>query len=101
MMKNQKMWTSILLLVLTYVVPLYIFRQYQNDYINIDLIQKVVFAILLIGSVILVYINDKNRRQIENLKWLWLLFEILGILGTVYSIGVLLLIFVFRHGIGF
>ena len=101
MTRNQKALTNILLLVLTYVVPLSIFSQYQNDYKNIDLIQRVAFTILLFGSVILVYLNENNRKQAENTKWLWVLFEILGILGTIYSTTILLLIFMFRNGIGF
>ncbi len=102
MTKLTKILTvNIALLILTYVIPLYVFRQYQNDYINIDLIQKSVFVILLCGSVLLFYLNQRNRTKEANLKWLWLIFEILGILGFVYSVFVLSLMFMFRHGIGF
>lgn len=102
MTKTTKNLTiNIVLLVLTYVMPLYIFRQYQNDYINIDFVQKSTFIVLLCGSMLLTYINHKNRIRIQNFKWLWVAFEILGILGVIYSAVVLGLIFVFRHGIGF
>jgi predicted ferric reductase len=92
---------NILLLILTYILPICVLKYYQDDYRNIDLIQKSVFLVLLCGSLLLVYINNKNRIQIKNLKWLWLAFEILGILGTIYSLIVLGLIFAFRRGIGF
>lgn len=91
---------NITLLVLTCIVPIYVFQSYQND-INIDLIQKVVFTILLCGSLLLTYINNKNRAQMQNLKWLWILFEILGIIGIVYSLIIIWLIFTFSRGIGF
>jgi len=92
---------NIMLLVFAYIIPILIFQQYQNDFRNIDLIQKVVFAVMLFGSVLMIYLNNKNRIKAENLKWLWLVFEIVGIIGTVYSVLVLYLIFAFRHGIGF
>lgn len=98
---TKNLTTSIILLVLTYLIPLYVFRQYQNDSIHIDLIQKIVFTVLLFGSILLTYTNNKNRTQIQNLKWMWIIFEILGILGIIYSLTILGLIFAFRNGIGF
>ena len=37
----------------------------------------------------------------ENLKWLWVIFEIIGTLGILYSVVILYLIFSFSRGIGF
>jgi len=97
----KNLTVSIVLFVLTYAIPLYVFQQYQNDNINIDLIQKIVFTVLLCGSILLTYINNRNRMQIQNSKWLWIIFEVLGIMGIIYSLIILWLIFAFRHGIGF
>ena len=102
MTKVQKnLIINIALLLLTGVVPLYIFVQYQNNYINIDLIQKGAFTVVLCGSILLAYLNNKNRMQLQSLKWLWILFEVLGVMGIIYSLTILGLIFMFRRGIGF
>jgi len=101
MTKTQKnLILNISLIILTGIVPVYIFQSLQND-INIDLIQKVMFTLLLCGSLLLTYTNNRNRTQVQNLKWLWVLFEGLGIMGIVYSSVILWLIFTFNHGIGF
>ena len=86
---------------MTYVIPLFVFNRYQDDYINIDFIQKVVFTVLLCGSLLLTYINYKNIKKEQNSKWLWTVFEILGILGIIYSVFILSAIFMFRNGIGY
>lgn len=92
---------NILVLVITYIIPLLVFNRYQDDYINIGQIQKSVFITLLLGSLLLFYINHKNRVRQQNSKWVWRLFEIIGILGFVYSLIILGLIFIFRHGVSF
>lgn len=98
--KSKNLGINILLVLLTYVLPLYVFQKYQDDYAHIDIIQKVVFAILLCGSILLTYLNNKNRIQIQTSKWLWIVFEILSIFGIIYSLIVLWLILSFSHGIG-
>lgn len=98
---KQKVILNSVLIIGTYFVPLYILNQNQDSYSNIETIQKFVFYILFLGAVILTYLNYKNISKLENLKWLWILFEVIGVLGVVYSAVVLYLIFAFRHGIGF
>lgn len=100
-MTKKQIWINIIILVFTYFVPIYFFKSSENNYANIDLIQKAVFILILLGSITLFYKNNKNRKQIGNPKWLWLFFETVGILGGIYSIGVLYLIFSFKDGIGF
>ena len=91
---------NFVLILLTGAIPLYVFHLYQNDSIHIQLIQKIVFAVLLCGSILLAIVNNKNRIQIKSSKWLWLIFEVLGILGIVYSLVVFYLIFALQN-IGF
>lgn len=98
---SKKVTINIALLAFTYMLPLFWFNHTQNEYGNVDLIQRVVFGILFMGAALVTYLNYKNRKQTQNLKWLWLIFEIVGILGCVYSLFFLFLMFVFRNGIGF
>jgi hypothetical protein len=91
---------NIVLLISTYIIPLCAFNRYQNDYRNIGLIQKIVFAVLLCGSILLIYINNINRREGHKLKWLWVTFEALGVIGVVYS-GVVLYLILSLQNIGF
>lgn len=97
----KKIITNFVLLVGTYIVPLYVFRQNQDNYSNIETIQKTVFLVLLLGAILLTYLNHKNRKSAEHLKWFWIGFEAIGILGIIYSAVILYLLFAFRHGIGF
>lgn len=97
----KKVTINIILLIATYFVPLYIFNQHQNDYNNVDLRQYSVHIVLFIGAAILTYLNHKNRKQALEKKWIWTIFEIIGILGVLYAGGILLILFSFRHGIGF
>ncbi len=98
---NKKIILNIVLLLTTYVVPLYTLHQYRNDYQKIDLRQYTVFFILLIGSVLLTYFNNKYRRQEKGRKWLWVTFELVGIFGLLFSILVLCLLFSLRNCCGF
>lgn len=97
----KKIITNFALLVGTYIVPLYVFRQNQDNYSNIETIQKTVFLVLFLGAILLTYLNHKNRKSSEHLKWFWIGFEAIGILGIIYSAVILYLLFAFRHGIGF
>ncbi len=99
-MKN-KIIINTTLLIFTYVLPLYIFSKYQDDYLHIDSIQKWVFVILFFGSTLITYLNHKNQVQVEKFKTLWVSLQILGVLGIIYSVTALYLIFAFRKGIGF
>ena len=97
----KKIVLNIVLLFTTYMVPLYIFRHYEDDYRNIDLRQYTVFTALFVGSVLLIYLNNKYRKQVVKYKWLWVIFIIVGILGLSYSGFVLSLLFLFRDCCGF
>jgi|SRR3989344_8284565 len=101
MTKTQKIIINCILILGTYVIPLYILSQNYNNYSDIEVIQKVVFIIFFFGAVILTYLNHKNKHITENLKWLWVIFEIIGTLGILYSVVILYLIFSFSRGIGF
>lgn len=100
MTKTAKTFSTNILLLLLIIISLYTFNQYQNN-TNIYIIQKIIFFIILGCSLLLIYINDKNRVQDKNFKMTWVIFELLGVLGTIYSLIVLSLIFIFRNGIGF
>ena len=98
---TRKIIVNCVLLIGTYIVPLYVFSQSQNNYANIDTIQEVVFSVMFLGAVLLAYLNHKNRGNEEYPKWLWTLFEVIGVFGIIYSAVILYLLFAFRHGIGF
>ena len=91
---------NILVVVFALLMPLYIYKYYQDDYRKIAPIQNYLFLLILLGSLFLIYFNNLIKRDIKIKKMLWFTFEIIGILGFVYSLVVLLLIFIFRNGIG-
>ena len=93
--------TNIFILLLTYVLPLWLFRLYQDDYQNVYLVQESAVTVLFLGAISLTYINNKNRLKIFKLKWLWIVFEFLGIVGIIYSGVILYIFFAFRNGINF
>ena len=93
--------TNIFILLLTYVLPLWLFRLYQDDYQNVYLVQESAVTVLFLGAISLTYINNKNRLKIFKLKWLWIAFEVLGIVGIIYSGAILYIFFAFRNGINF
>jgi len=100
MSKIQRITISGIIIVGTYIVPLYVFNQNQNNYSNIEMIQRIVFSVLFLGSIILIFLNHKNRLAVKELRWLWILLETIGILGAIYSGFILYLLFAFRYGIG-
>lgn len=93
--------TNGVILVGTYLVPLFVLKLNENNYSNVETIQKVLFTVFFLGAVLLAYLNHRNRKEIGHSKWLWITFEIVGILGIIYSTIILYLIFAFRHGISF
>ena len=94
---KRKFILSSFLLILTYLIPLSIFSQYQNSQ-NLDLIQKITFVTLFLGSIAIIYLNWNKGVGVEWLRWT---FKIFGILGFIYSGIIIALLFLFRHGIGF
>jgi hypothetical protein len=91
---------NILLLLFTFVLPLYALNQYQNN-ANIGTIQIFVFIILMAGSGALIYLNNKSRIEMQNLRVLWMAFEVIGFLGAIYPFVILALVLIFSLGIGF
>lgn len=97
---KRRLLINIIILVFTYLIPIYIFRQHQSDYKNINLIQNTTFITLFFGSVILIYINYKNRIQTQKYKLGWIIFQFIGIVGFCYSSIILSILFLFRNCCG-
>lgn len=96
-----KFLVNIIILFSTFFYPLYYFDKNQADSRIIDSIQVPVMSVLLFGGLILTYLNHRFRKQAENKKWIWTLFEIIGILGVLYGGGILLILYLFRNCCGF
>ncbi len=79
------------------VMPYYFLSIFQSDVDKIQFFQKQLLSAIFIGGVFLVYLNHKFKKQALGKKWIWLIFEIIGILGILYSGFVLYLIFSLRH----
>lgn len=97
---RARILTNILIIVFTYLIPVIVFKQHQGDYKNINLIQSITFIALFLGSIVLIYINYKNRTQTQKYKWSWIIFQVIGVLGLCYSSVVLLILFLFRNCCG-
>lgn len=98
---KNRILINVLLCVFTYLIPIYVFIQHKDDYKNINFIQIVTFATLFLGASILIYINRKNRIQIQKLRWVWQIFQFIGILGFCYSLVILFTLFLLRNCCGF
>ncbi|MDO8659517.1 MAG: hypothetical protein Q7K54_02850 [Candidatus Parcubacteria bacterium] len=98
---TKKIVLNIVLLFTTCIAPYFYLYISQEDSIKMESIQTPTLMILFIGSALLTYLNNKYRKHVLSYKLLWIVFEAIGILGLIYSIFVLYLLFVFRHGIGF
>ena len=97
----KKIVLNFLILILTFFLPLYFQHLHQENLGNFRLTQDVVMFVVFIGAGLLTYINYKFRKQALGKKWIWLIFEIVGIIGLIYSAGILWLLYEFRNGIGF
>ncbi len=93
--KMHRIVVNCILVVGTYILPLYVLKQNQNNYAQIGMIQWVVFFVLLIGGCALTYLNHKNKVEVRELYWLWMLFKVVGILGVLYAIFVLFVLYGF------
>lgn len=93
----KKIFFNLFLLIVVYIIPLYVFHQYQNDWRNIYVIQNCVLSIIFLGSVFIIYLNFRYIRQALSYKWLWIIFEVVGIIGLGYSAFILFLIFSLRN----
>lgn len=94
----QTMLSNGLAVVLGYITPLIYLNR---GTINTPNSQLIFFAVIFISSVFLIIINDAGRRKNIEVKSWYIIFEILGILGFIYSGFVLYFIFAFRQGVGF
>ena len=79
------------------LIPYSLLSFYQTDTLKMQSIQTYLLAIIFIGAAVLFYLNHKFRRQALNKKWVWVIFEILGIVGVIFSSGILFLIYSFRN----
>ena len=91
---NSKIILNLVLLIVTYFLPLYFLYLQQEVDIFIGVIG---FSFLFFGAVFLTYINNKYRKQAVNHKWLWLVFMVIGILGLCYSGFILFLLFLYSN----
>ncbi|KKQ02893.1 MAG: hypothetical protein US12_C0024G0001 [Parcubacteria group bacterium GW2011_GWA2_36_24] len=94
---NKKIILNIILLFAIYIMPLYILHQYQNDWRNIYIIQNYVLSVIFIGSIFLIYLNNKYRIKVLIYRWLWVVFMIIGMIGLCYSGFILFLIYSTRN----
>ena len=93
----KKISLNVILLITTYLIPYSLLSFYQTDTLKMQSIQTYLLAIIFIGAAVLFYLNHKFRRQALNKKWVWVIFEILGIVGVIFSSGILFLIYSFRN----
>ena len=91
---RKKIFVNFIFIIFTYVVPLSFL--YIKKEVTL-VVAAIVAGIILVGSIFLIYINQKNRKQNIIYKWHWIIFEIIGILGVCYSIFVLFLFFALRN----
>lgn len=96
----QRMGANLALVVIAYIIPLYVFNKNQNNYVGVQAIQWGVFVVLFLGAALLTYLNIKNIKTLDRLKWFWGLFIIIGVLGLIYAGFALYLLYSFSNGIG-
>ncbi len=97
----KKIIFNTIILFAAYFVPLYFMGLYEYSVIITKSIQNNVHFAILLGSILIIYLNNKYRKQEIHHKWVWVMFEIIGILGLLYSGFVLLLIFLLKDCCGF
>ncbi len=90
----KKINLNIFLILSTYILPTYFL--YTQQEVN-TAIESIRLIALFIGAILLIYLNNRFRKQDSSHKWLWIFFEIIGILGLIYSGFVLFLLFELRN----
>ena len=80
----KKIILNIVLLVALYILPLYLQSIIHGYISDVGLIEILTWVVPVIGSLIIIYINYKYIKQESNCKWLWQIFEIIGIIGLLY-----------------
>ena len=90
--KHKFFILNCLLILITYVLPLWYLNKYQgkNQYLPL--------LVVLIGGIILMF--NQNRYHKNELKYYILIFKIIGVLGVLYSLIVISLIKSLKNGIG-
>jgi len=73
----------------------------QNDLIRMKDLQMPLLFGILISSFFLAWINHKNQKNAVSHRWWWILFEIVGIVGLLYSGFILTILLMFRNCCGF
>ena len=86
------------LLVLSYVVPLYIVYLYKDNGISLEKFHVLLLSIIIfLGAILLIYTNHKYRKQAKIYKWLYLIFEIIGLVGFLFSGSILIFLYLLRN----
>ncbi|MEI6316792.1 MAG: hypothetical protein WCO65_03680 [bacterium] len=93
----KKISLNILIILLCFFVPYYLLGIYQTNILKLESTQNQLLFVILIGGSLLLFINHGYRKQALSNKWVWFIFEIIGVVGVLYSGIVLWLIFAFRH----
>jgi hypothetical protein len=57
--------------------------------------------VILFGAALIIYLNNKYRKQEIKHKWVWIVFGIIGILGLIYSGLILVMIYLLKDCCGF
>ncbi len=94
---SKKIIFNIALLFSIYVMPFYLVYTSQDSAIRLGKIQTPALLVIFFGSILLIYLNNRYRKSDLNRKWLWVIFEVIGIIGLCYSAFILFLIFSFRN----
>ena len=92
---------NVVLVLVGYCIPYYLLGVYQKDLAKMEARQVPLLGAIFVTSFIITFFNYKNLKQKISQKWIWIIFLIVGIIGLLYSGGILWLLFEFRHGIGF
>ena len=99
MIKKIILYLSVI--VVGFLLPLHYQIVHQDDYGNFMLRQNIVLGIILLTSLLITFFNYENIKNKIKGKVIWIIFEIAGIIGIIFSAGFLWILFEFRHGIGF
>lgn len=91
----RKIVLNISILFFAYLIPFYLLFLYKDSSILVGRIQIPLHILMFIGSILLVYLNYKNKKQEPSSKWYWIFFQTIGIIGSCYSLFILYLLFAF------
>lgn len=97
----KKNLINLIILIITGLIPLKIFDYYQGDSRYLDKVQVPVFVFMIFGSILLTYLNHLNQKQAQKNRWWWIIFEVIGIVGFLYSGLILTMLFLFKDCCGF